>query len=177
MEKNNLKKYKIFLLMMFMLLTLTACSSNCQKECLNACQNNQDNTNNMQSESTENFLYYDCSYTRTYKIIDTFDYPFANGYEYIVVDAFQRFNPSIAIVPIGTSENLEMGKSYEFTYTLKGNGKVNEYYDSSNLTIDFWLKASLTSLYDDNYDKNPNSLFVTLNIKEPICEGKTIAND
>ena len=65
---------------------------------------------------------YDCSFTRTYKIIDLMDEYRAAGPErsFIIVDQFQFFVPVVHSIPTKLKENLKVGEYYEFTYHIKG---------------------------------------------------------
>ena len=52
--------------------------------------------NKQNEESRE----YDCSFTRTYRVIDSIDYPLASdGLSYIVVDDYQGYVPFVVAIP------------------------------------------------------------------------------
>ena len=69
---------------------------------------------------------YDCSFTRTYKIIDLMKEYRAAVPErsFIIVDQFQFFEPVVHSIPTKLKENLKVGEYYEFTYHI--NGKMDE---------------------------------------------------
>ena len=100
----------------------------------------------------------DCSFTRTYKIIDLMDEYRAAAPErsFIIVDQFQFFVPVVHSLPTKLKENLKVGQYYEFTYHLKGkvdaskdldmddiNGMiVIEHPDNDNLTATLQIKKT-----------------------------------
>ena len=71
--------------------------------------------NKQNEESRE----YDCSFTRTYRVIDSIDYPLASdGLSYIVVDDYQGYVPFVVAIP-SSINNLETYKYYEFKLIKK----------------------------------------------------------
>lgn len=123
---------------------------------------------------------YDCSFTRKYNIVNTLD-----GYttdtpwlSYIVIDAFQDHYARTHVVPIELKEELENDKTYEFIYTIKGIGIINDMED-------VYDKLVWTTVYENDKEHYANEpeLKVTLSIKEtdklgmeqkqePICGNK-----
>ena len=101
---------------------------------------------------------YDCSFTRTYKIIDLMDEYRAAGPErsFIIVDQFQFFVPVVHSIPTKLKENLKVGEYYEFTYHIKGKMDelkelemidvvgmiVEEHPDNDNLTATLQIKKT-----------------------------------
>lgn len=133
--------------------------------------NNKDN--NKISKKSEEEKYYDCSFTKTYRVVDLLDGYIAEVPEesYIVLDAFQTHSAFTHKISSEAKKNLEVNKYYEFTYYLKGRGIINDIEDVRN---------SISAL---NSIKSDNSLKVLLEVKETnkegleqvqenICEGK-----
>ena len=101
---------------------------------------------------------YDCSFTRTYKIIDLMDEYRAAVPErsFIIVDQFQFFVPVVHSLPTKLKENLKVGEYYEFTYHIKGEMDalkelemmdvvgmiVEEHPDNDNLTATLQIKKT-----------------------------------
>ena len=129
--------------------------------------------NNKISKKSEEENYYDCSFTKTYRVVDLLDGYIAEVPEesYIVLDAFQTHSAFTHKISSEAKKNLEVNKYYEFTYYLKGRGIINDIED---------VKNSISAL---NSIKSDNSLKVLLEVKETnregleqvqenICEGK-----
>ena len=129
--------------------------------------------NNKISKKSEEEKYYDCSFTKTYRVVDLLDGYIAEVPEesYIVLDAFQTHSAFTHKISSEAKKNLEVNKYYEFTYYLKGRGIINDIEDVRN---------SISAL---NSIKSDNSLKVLLEVKETnregleqvqenICEGK-----
>lgn len=142
-------------------------------------QNKSVNTNKESNEivkeenNNSEEKYYDCSFTRTYRVVDLLDGYVAEVPEesYVVLDAFQSHSAFTHGISSELKKKLEVNKYYEFTYTLKGIGIVNDIEDVRNRVSAF------------NSMKSDNSLKVLLEIKETdrvglgqlqekICEGK-----
>ena len=79
-------------------------------------------TNNDAENDNVEQIALDCSFTRTYKIIDLMDEYRAAVPErsFIIVDQFQFFVPVVHSLPTKLKENLKVGEYYEFTYHIKG---------------------------------------------------------
>ena len=129
--------------------------------------------NNKISKKSEEEKYYDCSFTKTYRVVDLLDGYIAEVPEesYIVLDAFQTHSAFTHKISSEAKKNLEVNKYYEFTYYLKGRGIINDIED---------VKNSISAL---NSIKSDNSLKVLLEVtetnregleqvQENICEGK-----
>lgn len=115
-----------------------------------------DNTdvNNNDAEQIE----LDCSFTRTYKIVNMLEgYKAAEpDYSFVVVDQFQFFEPVVHGLPTKLKENLKVGENYEFTYHLKGKMDASkdlymddindmivlEHPDNDNLTATLQIKKT-----------------------------------
>ena len=96
---------------------------------------------------------YDCSFTKTYHVVNLLDGYIAEvpEWSYIALDQFQSHGIFAAKIPSSLKEGLEKHKYYEFTYTIKGNGIVKTMEDINNYLV-----------LDDSNAK----LKVTLNVKE-----------
>lgn len=114
----------------------------------------------------------DCSFTRTYKIIDLMDEYRAAAPErsFIIVDQFQFFVPVVHSIPTKLKENLKVGEYYEFTYHIKGK-------------MDALKELEMMDVVGMIVEEHPNNdnLTATLQIKrtdklgldqtqEPICK-------
>ena len=117
------KKILIILVGVFALLSV-ALGVYCIK--LNAkidgLKSNDKITNNDAENDNVEQIALDCSFTRTYKIIDLMDEYRAAVPErsFIIVDQFQFFVPVVHSIPTKLKENLKVGEYYEFTYHIKG---------------------------------------------------------
>lgn len=127
--------------------------------------------NNVENDNGEQIAL-DCSFTRTYKIIDLMKEYRAAVPEgsFIIVDQFQFFEPVVHSLPTKLKENLIVGEYYEFTYHLKG--KIDE---SKELEM-----IDVVGMIVEEHPDNDN-LTATLQIKktdklgldqtqEPICK-------
>ena len=103
-------------------------------------------------------VYYDCSFTQTYRVVDLLDGYIAEVPEmsYVILDKFQIHGAYAHIISSEQKKKLEVNKYYEFTYYLKGTTK-----DKLN-DINDVLKYSTFN----NQIKSDNSLSVLLEIKE-----------
>lgn len=103
-------------------------------------------------------VYYDCSFTQTYRVVDLLDGYVAEVPEmsYVILDKFQIHGAYAHIISSEQKKKLEVNKYYEFTYHLKGmtKDKINDINDV--------LKYSSFN----NQIKSDNSLRVLLEIKE-----------
>lgn len=119
---------------------------------------------------------YDCSYTKTYRIVNLLDGYIAEVPElsYIVLDAFQTHSAFTHKISSEAKKNLEVNKYYEFTYYLKGRGIINDEND---------VRSYISSTEINQNNMEDSKLKVTLEIKETdklgmeqvqenICEGK-----
>lgn len=108
---------------------------------------------------------YNCSFTKTHRIIEIIDYYFAlDGVSYALVDDFQSYQPYIVIIPKNIEKKLEKNKYYEFKYTLTGNGIVRGFDD-----INSYLIGSLFNNYNGN--SSSGTIYVNLEIKESNKKG------
>lgn len=115
---------------------------------------------------------YDCSFTKTYHIVNMLDNYIAEVPElsYIVIDMFQEHNAITHVIPTRLKDNLEKDKYYEFTYTIKGKGNIQ------NMS-DIYQAISSTELYNNATEEEKQeiykdkSLFVNLTIKETSRQG------
>lgn len=111
------------------------------------------NNNNIDKE-----VYYDCSFTQTYRVVDLLDGYIAEVPEmsYVILDKFQIHGAYAHIISSEQKKKLEVNKYYEFTYYLKGTTK-----DKINDINDVLSHSSF-----NNQIKSDNSLSVLLEIKE-----------
>ena len=103
-------------------------------------------------------VYYDCSFTQTYRVVDLLDGYIAEVPEmsYVILDKFQIHGAYAHIISSEQKKKLEVNKYYEFTYYLKGTAK-----DKINDINDVLSYSSF-----NNQIKSDNSLSVLLEIKE-----------
>lgn len=138
-------------------------------------ENNTKEQENANSASDKEEKYYDCSFTRTYRVVDLLDGYIAEVPEvsYVVVDIFQAHGAYAHIISSEDKKKLEVNKYYEFTYTLKGvtKDKIEDIDDvlkylsfSNNINSDNSLKVLV-----DIKETNKKGLE---QLHEKICEGK-----
>ena len=103
-------------------------------------------------------VYYDCSFTQTYRVVDLLDGYIAEVPEmsYVILDKFQIHGAYAHIISSEQKKKLEVNKYYEFTYSLKGTTK-----DKINDINDVLSYSTF-----NNQIKSDNSLSVLLEIKE-----------
>lgn len=176
MKSNN----RWFIVLTVIIIGLIGCNVYLVVQNKNIHTNKEDNcvsekpiSNSSDNEEEKKEKYYDCSFTRTYRVVDLLDSYVAEVPEesYVVLDAFQDHGAFTHRISSELKKKLEINKYYEFTYTLKGIGIVNDIEDVRN-----HISAS-------NSIKSDNSLKVLLEIKETdkeglgqlqekVCEGK-----
>lgn len=110
------------------------------------------------NDSIDKEVYYDCSFTQTYRVVDLLDGYVAEVPEmsYVILDKFQIHGAYAHIISSEQKKKLEVNKYYEFTYYLKGTTK-----DKINDINDVLSYSSF-----NNQIKSDNSLSVLLEIKE-----------
>ena len=139
---------------------------------IDGLKSNDKITNNDVENNNVEQIALDCSFTRTYKIIDLMDEYRAAVPErsFIIVDQFQFFVPVVHSLPTKLKENLKVGEYYEFTYHIKGEMDalkelemmgvvgmiVEEHPDNDNLTATLQIKKTDKLGLDQ--------------IQEPICK-------
>ena len=123
----------------------------------NTTKGDEDNTINKVTDNTKE-VYYDCSFTKTYRVVDLLDGYIAEVPEmsYVVVDQYLTHGAYSHIITSELKKKLEVNKYYEFTYTLKGATK-----DKINL-----LLYILSYFSFNNAIRSDNRLRVLLEIKE-----------
>lgn len=127
------------------------------------------------NDNIDKEVYYDCSFTQTYRVVDLLDGYVAEVPEmsYVILDKFQMHGAYAHKISSDQKKKLEVNKYYEFTYYLKGTTK-NKINDINDV-------LSYSSF--NNQIKSDNSLSVLLEIKETdklgmeqiqedICMGK-----
>ena len=168
------KEKRLLLICIVVILGLMGCNIYLQYE-NDKLTKEKDNVKEEVTDNTTNTkeVYYDCSFTKTYRVVDLLDGYIAEVPEmsYVVVDQYLTHSAYSHIITSELKKKLEVNKYYEFTYTLKGIGIVNDIEDVRNHISAF------------NSMKSDNSLKVLLEIKETdrvglgqlqekICEGK-----
>ncbi len=110
------------------------------------------------NDNIDKEVYYDCSFTQTYRVVDLLDGYIAEVPEmsYVILDKFQMHGAYAHIISSEQKKKLEVNKYYEFTYYLKGTTK-----DKLNDINDVLSYSSF-----NNQIKSDNSLSVLLEIKE-----------
>ena len=110
------------------------------------------------NDSIDKEVYYDCSFTQTYRVVDLLDGYIAEVPEmsYVILDKFLVHGAYAHIISSEQKKKLEVNKYYEFTYYLKGTTK-----DKINDINDVLSYSSF-----NNQIKSDNSLSVLLEIKE-----------
>ena len=90
-----------------------------------------DDLNNNSNDNEGEQIALDCSFTKTFKIVNLMD-----GYvaaiperSYVIVDQFQMFEAIAHGLPTKLKENLKVGQSYEFTYHIKGKMNLSKKLD------------------------------------------------
>ena len=90
--------------------------------------------NDVENDNVEQIAL-DCSFTRTYEIVNLLEGYRAAGpdYSYVVIDQFQFFEPEVHNLPTKLKENLKVGQYYEFTYHLKGKVDASKDLDMDDI--------------------------------------------
>lgn len=114
---------------------------------------------------------YDCSFTETWRIIDTLDGYIAEVPElsYVVMDKFQTHSAYSYYIPSELKNGLEVNKYYEFTYSLKGTGIINDMDD----VYSYMIKTALGYSSSDikvTLSINETSKQGLEQLNEPICK-------
>lgn len=106
---------------------------------------------------------YDCTFTKTYKVVNLLDGYIAEvpEWSYVVLDQFQNHKVFSAKIPSNLKVKLKENEYYEFTYTIKGNGTIKTMEDINNYLI----------LDNDISSSNNDKLIVTLTVKETDKQG------
>ena len=108
---------------------------------------------------------YDCSFTKTYHVVDLLDGYIAEvpEWSYVIFDQFQNHNVIAHKIPSSLKENMQVGKYYEVTYTLKGKGIIKNMEEIINNKI-VGVKVTLDVKETDKRGMEQ--------IQEDICLGK-----
>lgn len=136
-------KYKFLILVAILFLTTSCNHSTPTTEPSN---NSESNNNIITNNVAKNF---DCSFIRTYRIIDKLtEYPIYNeGSRFIVADLPNGYHPFTTPISITDYEQLEVGEIYQFTYTLKGNWNISTIEDVHQSLISSLWSLSTNSSY------------------------------
>lgn len=102
---------------------------------------------------------YDCSFTKTYRVVNLLDGYIAEvpEWSYIILDQFQNHSAIAIRIPSLLKNKLQENKYYEFTYTIKGSDKIISTMEDINKYL----------VLDDS----TADLKVTLNIKQTDKQG------
>lgn len=128
--------------------------------------NNNDNSiTNDDNLASNNEKEYDCSFTKSWRIVDDFDSYVAEvpEWSFVAVDQFQSHYLFAHLIPTELKETLEIDKYYEFTYHIEGTGLIEDMSDINEYLV---------------LDDNSNApLKVTLSINETDKEGLELINE
>ena len=134
-------------------------------------EENKITENNVENNNAEQITL-DCSFTRTYEIIDLMNNYVAAGpdYSYVIIDQFQFFEPVVHGLSTKLKENLKVGEYYEFTYHIKGKMDSSKELDMDDINdmivlehpVDDNLTATLKITKTDKLGLEQ--------IQEPICK-------
>ena len=134
-------------------------------------EENKITENNVENNNAEQITL-DCSFTRTYEIIDLMNNYIAAGpdYSYVIIDQFQFFEPVVHGLSTKLKENLKVGEYYEFTYHIKGKMDSSKELDMDDINdmivlehpVDDNLTATLKITKTDKLGLEQ--------IQEPICK-------
>lgn len=170
------KDKRLLLICVVVILGLMGCNIYLQHE-NDKLNKEKDNVKEEATDNTTNTkeVYYDCSFTKTYRVVDLLDGYVAEVPEmsYVVVDQYLTHGAYSHIITSELKKKLEVNKYYEFTYTLKGatKDKINDIDDV------------LSYFSFNNAIRSDNRLRVLLEVKETdklgmgqiqedICKGK-----
>ena len=170
------KDKRLLLICIVVILGLMGCNIYLQYE-NDKLTKEKDNVKEEVTDNTTNTkeVYYDCSFTKTYRVVDLLDGYIAEVPEmsYVVVDQYLTHGAYAHIITSELKKKLEVNKYYEFTYTLMGatKDKINDIDDV------------LSYFSYNNTIRSDNRLRVLLEIKETdklgmgqiqedICKGK-----
>lgn len=117
------KDKRLLLICIVVILGLMGCNIYLQYE-NDKLTKEKDNVKEEVTDNTTNTkeVYYDCSFTKTYRVVDLLDGYIAEVPEmsYVVVDQYLTHSAYSHIITSELKKKLEVNKYYEFTYTLKG---------------------------------------------------------
>lgn len=122
----------------------------------------KNNTNNNAIKFETEQKEYDCSFTKTWRVVDKMDGYVAEVPEksYVILDKFQSHNAYAHPILTNLKEDLEVDKYYEFTYQVKGTGIINDISDITRY------------ITDESLEEVPNGVLrVKLSIKETNKQG------
>lgn len=122
----------------------------------------KNNTNNNAIKFETEQKEYDCSFTKTWRVVDKMDGYVAEVPEksYVILDKFQSHNAYAHPILTNLKEDLEVDKYYEFTYQVKGTGIINDISDITRY------------ITDESLEEVPDGVLrVKLSIKETNKQG------
>ena len=170
------KDKRLLLICIVVILGLMGCNIYLQYE-NDKLTKEKDNVKEEVTDNTTNTkeVYYDCSFTKTYRVVDLLDGYIAEVPEmsYVVVDQYLTHGAYSHIITSELKKKLEVNKYYEFTNTLKGTTKnkinniddVLSYFSFNNaIRSDNRLKVLLEAKETDKLGMEQ--------IQEDICKNK-----
>ena len=170
------KDKRLLLICIVVILGLMGCNIYLQYE-NDKLTKEKDNVKEEVTDITTNTkeVYYDCSFTKTYRVVDLLDGYIAEVPEmsYVVVDQYLTHSAYSHIITSELKKKLEVNKYFEITYTLKGatNKKINNiddvlsYFSFNNaIRSDKRLKVLLEVKETDKLGMEQ--------IQEDICKNK-----
>lgn len=145
---------------------------NSYKEDINSYKEEINKLENKEDDNKEENKYYDCTFTKTYRVVNLLDGYIAEVPElsYVILDAYLDHSALSHLIPSNLKTKLETNKYYEFTYQIKGKGNIKD-MDA------IYQEIAATELYSQADDKTKNELykdkelFVYLTINETDKEG------
>ncbi len=175
----------IIIVICVVFIVLQGTKINSYKEDINSCKEEINRLENKEdAKKEENDKYYDCTFTKTYRVVNLLDGYIAEVPElsYVILDAYLDHSALSHLIPSNLKTKLETNKYYEFTYQIKGRGNLKDMND-------IYQEIAATELYTQADDKTKNELYkdkelfvyLTINetdkkgleqIQENICEGE-----
>lgn len=145
---------------------------NSYKEEINKLEKKEDD------KKEEEDKYYDCTFTKTYRVVNLLDGYIAEVPElsYVILDAYLDYSAFSHLIPSNLKTKLETNKYYEFTYQIKGSGNLKD-------MDDIYQEIAATELYSQANDKTKNKLykdkklFVYLTVNETNKKGVEQINE
>ena len=134
-------------------------------------EENKITENNVENNNAEQITL-DCSFTRTYEIIDLMNNYIAAGpdYSYVIIDQFQFFEPVMHGLPTKLKENLKVGEYYEFTYHIKGKMDSSKELDMDDINDMIVLEHPGNDNLTATLQIKKTDKLGLGQIQEPICK-------
>ena len=118
---------------------------------------------------------YNCSFTKTYRVVNLLDGYIAEvpEWSFVALDQFQAHGIFAAKIPSSLKKELKENKYYEFTYIIKGNGivktmeDINKYLVLNNSNAEFKITLDIKETDKQGLEQ----------IQENICLPKSETRD